>query len=344
MSKTNIEYFNEIYKNFVKEIGENLPEYKMSVIKQYEQLLSYDNEMLSEVYVKEFMSSISDHIDAITKDDDSIFYGEKELYFLRDIDFRYLWKIKMNRKTKKTIKKYLKTLYLVGGKILSSNKEIDDIITNFTKGNTQVEHTTTNATSTTASTDTESTTASIDTVSSTEQVSNIDEEAQKLLNVLESMSSEETQSGETSSKYEKMMEESTIGKLAQEIASEINLDSMNLENIENPADIMKCFKGDTFMNMVQNVGEKIQTKLTENTIDSNTLLGEAQQMMSMLGGEQLLGGLFNSSLFGGNSSATQQATQQAAEQVSNMRGRTDNRTSSTRDRLKKKLEQRKKNK
>ena len=98
MSKTNIEYFNDIYKSFVKEIGENLPEYKLSIIKHYEKLLSYDNEMLSEIYVKEFMSSISDHIDAITKDDDTIFDGEKELYFLRDIDFRYLWKIKMSLK------------------------------------------------------------------------------------------------------------------------------------------------------------------------------------------------------------------------------------------------------
>ena len=44
MSKTNIEYFNDIYKSFVKEIGENLPEYKLSIIKHYEKLLSYDNE------------------------------------------------------------------------------------------------------------------------------------------------------------------------------------------------------------------------------------------------------------------------------------------------------------
>ena len=64
MNKTNIECFNNVYKSFVKEIGEILPEYKLTVIKQYDALLSNSDEMASEIYVKEFMSSIKDYIDS----------------------------------------------------------------------------------------------------------------------------------------------------------------------------------------------------------------------------------------------------------------------------------------
>ena len=40
MSKTNIEYFNNIYRNFLKEIAEIFPEYKLTIINQYETLLN----------------------------------------------------------------------------------------------------------------------------------------------------------------------------------------------------------------------------------------------------------------------------------------------------------------
>ena len=70
MSKTNIEYFNDIFKSFVKEIGENLPEYKLSIIKHYEKLLSYDNEMLSVNYqglVPVLINAIKEQEDKISR-------------------------------------------------------------------------------------------------------------------------------------------------------------------------------------------------------------------------------------------------------------------------------------
>ena len=38
-----------------------------------------------------------------------------------------------------------------------------------------------------------------------------------------------------------------------------------------------------FMNLIQNVGQKIQSKLSDGNLDQSKLVDEAQQMMGMLG-------------------------------------------------------------
>ena len=114
MSNSNINYFNNIYRDFVKEIAETLPEYKLTIINQYSELLNEDKELSNEIYVKEYMGSISQHIEMITKEDDTLFNTEQPLYFLREVDFRYIWNRKTSDNTKAQIRKYLTTLYLIG--------------------------------------------------------------------------------------------------------------------------------------------------------------------------------------------------------------------------------------
>ena len=111
MSKTNIEYFNNIYRNFVKEIAEIFPEYKLTIINKYKTLLNDADELSKDNYVKEYMDVISNHIEYITKEDDTLFESETPLYFLREVDFRYIWNKTMTDNTKGQIRKYLKTLY-----------------------------------------------------------------------------------------------------------------------------------------------------------------------------------------------------------------------------------------
>tara|TARA_B110000046_G_C12639425_1_gene252065 strand:- start:61 stop:531 length:471 start_codon:yes stop_codon:yes gene_type:complete len=92
---------------------------------------------------------------------------------------------------------------------------------------------------------------------------------------------------------ENMLGNGLIGNLAKELAGDINLDEMNLnlENNEgempNIGDIFgKLMSGDNpmkFMNLIQNVGQKIQTKLSDGNLDQSKLLDEAQNMMGMLG-------------------------------------------------------------
>ena len=89
---------------------------------------------------------------------------------------------------------------------------------------------------------------------------------------------------------ENILENGLIGGLAKELAGEINIDNLNL-NIDKDSDnindvFSNLMSGDNpmnFMNLIQNVGQKIQKKLESADIDQSKLMDEAQTMMGMLG-------------------------------------------------------------
>lgn len=79
-----------------------------------------------------------------------------------------------------------------------------------------------------------------------------------------------------------------IGSLAQELANEINTEELNLDN---PAELLQnLMSGDSdnndnqLMNIVKNVTEKIETKISDGSIDQDALFGEASKLMNNLGG------------------------------------------------------------
>tara|TARA_Y100001970_G_scaffold292184_1_gene432343 strand:- start:3239 stop:4168 length:930 start_codon:yes stop_codon:yes gene_type:complete len=305
MTKTNIEYFNNIYRNFVKEIAVIFPEYKLTIINKYELLLNNENELTNDIYVKEYMDSIKNNIELITTDDDSFFKGEEPLYFLREVDFRYIWDTKKSSNTKAQIRKYLKTLYLIGTRIVSATQDIDDIIKKFYND------------------------GELD-------KDNLSEDSRKMFDVLESISSDKLNDDGIKEKYDKIMEGSSIGQLAQEIANEINLDDINLDNIESPADIMSNLMGGNFMDIVKNVGSKIQDKIQSGNIDSGVLVNEAQQMMSMMTNNNDFKDLLNLGNLGDLGNLGNLSNLGNPSNVSN-----NSRRSTTKDRLRKKLEERK---
>ena len=126
-----------------------------------------------------------------------------------------------------------------------------------------------------------------------------------------------------------------IGNLAKELASEINMDDLNL-NLDsdngNVGDIFsKLMSGDNpmkFMNLIQNVGQKIQSKLSDGGIDQSKLLDEAQGMMGMLGN--------NNPLFDNLLNKAKNEMKDANHPTN------PSYNNPTRDRLRKKMEQRKK--
>ena len=112
--------------------------------------------MSNNEYVKEYIDSVSEYISKITKHDVSIFEENEELYFLNGVNFCELWNENMTSNTKNQIWKYLKTLFLIGKKVLETTDDINTIINNF-QNNEELD------------------------------VSSLDEESKNILNVLESM-------------------------------------------------------------------------------------------------------------------------------------------------------------
>ena len=260
MSQTNIEYFNSTLKLFVNNINKFYPEYKEILDEYYNELLENDSSN-DDKYVKRFMRKFGEYKDLISAKDNSLF-GET-ICFLKNIDFKEIWD---NEKTddsiKNTIWDYLQTLFLIGETIICDSDKIKSLVESL-KNKRDNE--------------------SLD--------ENITDENKELFDMLKNLSDKKNQPEIN----EDIFSNGLIGNLAKELSGDINLDELNLnlgggddgDGVSNIGDIFgKLMSGDNpmkFMNLIQNVGKKIQTKLEDGNLDKSKLLDEAQNMMGMLG-------------------------------------------------------------
>ena len=257
MSQTNIEYFNSTLKLFVNNIIKFYPEYKEVLDEYYSELLENDSSN-DDKYVKRFMRKFGEYKELISTKDNSLF--SETICFLKNIDFKEIWE---NEKTddsiKNTIWDYLQTLFLIGETIISDSDKIKSLVESLKKKRDN---------------------ESLD--------ENITEENKELFDMLRNLSDKKNQPEIN----DELLSNGLIGNSAKELAGDINLDEMNLnldsgDGPSNIGDIFgKLMSGDNpmkFMNLIQNVGQKIQTKLSDGNLDQSKLLDEAQNMMGMLG-------------------------------------------------------------
>ena len=258
MTKTNIEYFNSTLKLFVSNIIKIYPEYNDILNEYYKDILENDS-ISDDKYVKRFMRKFSDYKENISTKNNDLF--NESICFLKNVDFKDIWENeKTDESIKDTIWDYLQTLYVIGETIINDSNKIKSLVENLNKKR-----------------------------NNEPQDDNESEENKDIMNMLQNLSDKK----EPINFDENMLGNGLIGNLAKELAGDINLDEMNLnlENNEgempNIGDIFgKLMSGDNpmkFMNLIQNVGQKIQTKLSDGNLDQSKLLDEAQNMMGMLG-------------------------------------------------------------
>lgn len=317
MEKTNIEYFNNSYRSFINDILSTFPEFKEVVTEYYGDFLEIESgDSNDDKHVKRFMRKINEYKSQIVQKDDSIF--SESLFLIKNVDFKKIWESKeVSDSNKETIWEYLQTLFVLGKTIISDSDKIKKMVENFKnlRENSGAE------------------------AETSESVSNEDTDMAQMLKNL----SERQQNTEKSEPNlnEDMLKSGMIGKLAQELSEEINIDSLNLnmDDTENVDDIFSnLISGDNpmkFMNLLQKVGSKIQDKVSSGGLDQEKLVEEATSMMGALtGGNPLLDNLMKMGMGAG---AVPPRNQQAAEaQAANPH--TGN---STRDRLRRKLEAKK---
>lgn len=316
--QTNIELFNSNLKLFILDIIKIFPEYEEELREYYNVLLT--NESTNEdKFIKRYMRKLVDKKEFISSKDMELF--SEPIYILKTIDFKELMaKEVMTDSIRKTIWDYLQTLFVIGETIVSDSHSIKKLVENFKKLR-----------------ETDGSVA--------EAVENVDETAlanmpsseqdEQVLKMLQSLSEKTKES--SANLNEELINNGLIGNLAKELAEDIDLNDFNLnldENSENVNDVFSnLISGDNpmkFMNLIQNVGQKIQTKLSEGNLDQSKLVDEAQQMMGMLGN--------NNPLFDNLLNTAKQNNKP------NSGASTSSRDNPTRDRLRRKLEQRKKGK
>lgn len=311
MSQTNIEYFNKNLKLFVENIKEFYPEYKEQIDEYYKELL--ENETCNDdKHIKRFMRKFSEKRLDISNKNGDIF--NEDIFFLKNINFKELW---CNEKTtdthKDTIWDYLQTLFVIGDTIMSDTDKIKKLVENFKKVRNDEEHD-----------------------------ENVDDENKEIYSMIKNLTEKQKKQAEEGTGPEinaDMFNNGLIGNLAKELAEDINIDEMDLgvnKETDNVNDIFgKLMSGDNpmkFMNLIQNVGQKIQNKLSDGNLDESKLVEEAQNMMGMFGSNNPM---FDN-LLKNAKKEMEKGTLQPPKNTSH--------NNPTRDRLRKKLEQRKKNK
>ena len=292
MEKTSIEHFNSYLKLFINNIIETFSEFE-EVLKEYYKELLENDQCNDDKYVKRFMKKLQTQKNNISNKNDDLF--KESIFILKNVDFNLIWHSEeLSENNKDVIWDYIQTLYILGETIVSDSDKVKQLLDNFKKvkeGNFD------------------------------ETDETIDKD---ILDMFKNLSENKNNTID-----ENFLENCSLGKLASELTSEINLDDMNLDltNTENVDEIFgNLLSGDNsmnFMNLIQKVGSKIQNKIESGDFNQEKLVDEAQQMMS-----SLQGGGFNN-IF------SQMANN---EVIQNMNNESSN---PTRDRLRKKLEKRK---
>ena len=303
MTQTNIEYFNSTLILFIKDIIEIYPEYKEILNDYYGDLLNKENNN-DDKYIKRFMRKFGSCKTQISNKDNALF--DNDCFILKNINFKELWINKnTTSKIKNTLWDYITTLYVIGETIISDSEKITNLVENFKKirNNEPIEN----------------------------EENEQNDENKELIDMIKNLSEKKNNKLD-----EDMINNGLIGSLAKELSEELNMEDLDLnidENTDNVNDVFtNLMSGDNpmkFMNLIQNVGKKIQNKLENNNIDQDKLVEEAQDMMGMLGNNNpLFDNLLNNAKKGMN-----------AEPPKN-----ESYNNPTRDRLRKKLEMRQKQK
>ena len=316
--KTSIQYFNDYLRAFVQDVQVTFPEYKELLGGYYEDILSEESHN-TDKHVKRFMRKMSSFKEQISNKSADLY--KEPVFILKNLDFKILFESEdLSDESREKMWEYIQTLFVLGESIISDSERIKKLVKNFKRLRDPVDGED-NAEAQPATEETEP-----------------DQEDEQILNMLKNLS----ERNQNTPLDENMFKDGMIGKLAQELSEELDIEKMGLD-INEDSNVDSIFSnllsGDNpmkFMNLIQTVGQKIQTKMDENGLDQEQLVNEATSMMSNLqGGNSMFDNILKQA-----SSMAGQAVPPASSAGSVNQGSSGN---ATRDRLRRKLEQRKNN-
>ena len=319
--KTSIEYFNDYTRDFVRDVQSTFPEYKDLLGEYYSDILTEESQN-TDKHVKRFMRKMREFKTQVSSKSADLY--KEPVFILKNLDFKILFESEdLSIESREKMWEYIQTLFVLGESIINDSERVKKLVKNFKRlRNTDDSVTATEQTTETAEAEAEAP----------------DEEDEHILNMLKNLSERKTDKPLD----ENMFENGMIGKLAQELSEELDIEKMGL-NISEEGNVDSVFSnllsGDNpmkFMNLIQTVGKKIQTKMESNGLDQEALVNEATSMMSNLqGNNSLFDNLMKQAgnLSGmGNPAAAAEAANKASQASSG---------NATRDRLRRKLDAKK---
>ena len=237
----------------------------------YQNILDMDELILDEcIIIKTFLNNIENHSKKIKNKDETIFQEN----LLPNIDFNELWKSEnITERAKNNIWKYLQTFLIININ-LNSSKELQELLagktTDIDKKNKK----------------------DVKDLKNIKQlkdsINNINEEQNK-------KTENENKNNDIEDISSKLMDTS-IGKLAQDIANEVNFEEMIGDNLnsDNPMELMSnLMNNGNMMNMFSTINQKVMEKLDEGDLNQNDFESEAANIFSSMQDNNMFKNILN---------------------------------------------------
>ena len=254
-----------VFKSFIKDIIKVFPEYQLKLEDIYGTLLKMDTcNLEEEELLKEFLDRVHKLNKKITNKDESMFNEDPLL--LTDISFKNIWITNISYKTKENIWKYLQTFCLLALNH-QSNKDLANAISDLS----------------------ESKAIELKDKKLASDVKKIKKMTENIQEPIAEDLSDNVETTEESTDFknplENIMGNSSIGKLAEEVSKDLDLESMlgSLDS-DNPMDIFQNLMSGGAMNKIMGkIHNVVNTKVENGELNKETIMNEAQGIYGKLG-------------------------------------------------------------
>ena len=298
-----------VFKSFVNDIIKVFPEYKIKLEDIYGTLLKMDECVLDEEeLLKEFLDRVHKLNKKITNKDESMFNDDPLL--LTDISFKNIWTTNISYKTKETIWKYLQTFCLLALN-RQSNKDLENALSELSE-NKNVE---------------------LKDKKVASDVKKIKKMTENIKEPIAVVDSEEPEPEPETNPLEAIMGNSDIGKLAEEVSKELDIESMfgGIQS-DNPMEIFQNLMSGGAMNKIMGtIHNVVNDKVEKGELNRDEMLNEAQGIYGQLG---------QTDMFQQMAQQAQQSNQRAPQQSSAQQNN-PHQSNKTKARLQKKLKEKK---
>ena len=259
----------DIFADFLKDLSKTFPEIKNCLYRNYETELIGENRTLDSCpKLKCFLEKIKSNEKLITDKNIELFTKDTEL--LEEISFKRLWEKNISDKTKGTIWKYLQTFTIININ-LNSGEALKKILKN--EDNAEIKK------------------EDISDKKTAKDLKNL----KKLTENIQSNTENNLPDG-FDNMFGNIMD-TDIGKLAKNVADDMNIESMmgDINDNEEPMAIMqKMINPDTIGTLFKNISGALDNKVKKGDIDPNKLKNEAENICESMKGNPIFESLMGS--------------------------------------------------
>jgi hypothetical protein len=254
-----------VFKSFINDIIKVFPEYKIKLEDIYGSIIKLDTCVIDECeLLKEFLERVHKLNKKITIKEDAMFNDDPLI--LTDISFKNIWITNISYKTKESIWKYLQTFCLISMNY-HSTKDLQTALADLSE-NKEIEIKDKNIAS--------------DVKKIKKMTENIKE---PIADDIGDTPGSVEQSTEPVNPFEQIMNNSEIGKLAEQVSKELDIESMlGGTNSDNPMELFSnLMSGGAMEKIMGTIHNVVNDKVENGELDKESMTKEAQNMYGQLG-------------------------------------------------------------